>query len=58
MATAKYYDIVKLTSAMEQLTTSGQELVGIATELQDAVAIFKLIGEAEVKAAKKKKKLK
>ncbi|MGB7533764.1 MAG: methyl-accepting chemotaxis protein, partial [Halobacteriota archaeon] len=43
----------ELTSAMEQLTTSGQELVGIATELQDAVAIFKLIGEAEVKAAKK-----
>ncbi len=43
----------ELTSAMEQLTTSGQELVGIATELQDAVATFKLIGEAEVKAAKK-----
>jgi len=36
----------ELTSAMEQLTTSGQELVGIATELQDAVARFKLIGEA------------
>jgi methyl-accepting chemotaxis protein len=44
----------ELTSAMEQLTTSGQELVGVAAELQDAVARFKLSGEAaEVKAAKK-----
>ena len=44
----------ELTSAMEELTTSGQELVGIATELQDAVARFKLIGEAaEGKIAKK-----
>ncbi|MGB7533762.1 MAG: methyl-accepting chemotaxis protein [Halobacteriota archaeon] len=44
----------QLTSAMEQLTTSGQELTGIAAELQDAVAKFKLGGEAaEVKAAKK-----
>ncbi|KAF5436356.1 Methyl-accepting chemotaxis protein [Candidatus Methanophagaceae archaeon] len=44
----------ELTSAMEELTTSGQELVGIAAELQDAVARFKLGGEAvEAKAAKK-----
>ncbi|MHC1623952.1 MAG: hypothetical protein ACXQTR_05120 [Candidatus Methanospirareceae archaeon] len=47
----------ELTSAMEQLTTSGQELVGIAAELQDAVARFKLGGEAvEVKAAPKSAK--
>jgi len=44
----------QLTSAMGQLTTSGKELAGIAAELQDAVATFKLGGEtAEVKAAKK-----
>ena len=44
----------ELTTAMEGLTTSGQELVGVAAELQDAVARFKLGGEAvEVEAAKK-----
>ena len=44
----------ELTSSMEELTTSGQELVGVAAELQDAVARFKLGGEAvEVEAAKK-----
>jgi methyl-accepting chemotaxis protein len=49
----------ELTSAMEQLTTSGQELVGIATELLDAVAAFKLGGEAgEVKGVKKSAKRK
>ncbi len=45
----------ELTAAMEQLTTSGQELVGIAAELQDAIIRFKLSGDAEeVEAAKKR----
>jgi hypothetical protein len=38
---------------MKELTTSGQELVGVAAELQDAVARFKLSGEVGVKAAQK-----
>jgi hypothetical protein len=39
---------------MEDLTTSGQELVRIAAELQDAVARFKLSGETEESKAAKK----